>query len=186
VSARTVYFLAAVAVFLVSLIAVALYYYRRSRQTSKKSWEQLLGRLTFIDRDSVARIALDYADESGQRRTDDAASELEPAQISKLIGGLKGLEILERNSAVLIDLAFYVQQWHPEAVVLAEDLRLTAREIEWHVERLRGAAKTGNLETSFASYAQPAIAKYYLMTQRVLALYERGELPMLPDLQQAI
>lgn len=185
-STRTVFFFAAVVVFLVSLVAVALYYYRRSRQTSEKSWEQLLGRLTFIDRDSVARIALDYVDESGQRRTDDAAAELEPTQISKLIGGLEGLEILERNSAVLIDLAFYVQQWYPEAVVLAEDLRLTAREIEWHVERLRGAAKTGNLESSFASYAQPAIAKYYLMTQRVLALYERGDIAMLLDLQRTI
>jgi hypothetical protein len=70
--------------------------------------------------------------------------------------------------------------------VLAEELRLTAREIEWHVERLRGAAKTGNLENSFASYAQPAIAKYYLMTKHVIAFYERGRLSMLPDLQRAI
>jgi len=186
VSARTVYFLAAAVVFLVSLIALALYYYRRSRRTSRESWAQLLGRLTFVDRDSVARIALDYADESGQRRTDEAAIELEPAQIAKLIGGLEGVEILERNSAVLIDLAFYVQQWYPEAIVVAEDLRLTAREIEWHVERLRGAAKAGNLETSFASYAQPAIAKYYLMTQRVLALYEQGNLPMILDLERTI
>ena len=185
-STRTIYFLAAAVVFLVSLIALAIYYYRRSRRTSGESWAQLLGRLTFIDRDSVARIALDYADESGQRRTDDAAIELEPAQISKLIGGLEGLEMLERNSAVLIDLAFYVQQWYPEAVVAAEDLRLTAREIEWHVERLRSAAKTGELEISFASYAQPAIAKYYLMTQRVLALYEQGNLPMILDLQRTI
>jgi len=54
------------------------------------------------------------------------------------------------------------------------------------VERLRGAAKTGNMELSFANYAQPAIAKYYLMTRRVLALYERGNLPMLTDLQRVI
>ncbi len=87
---------------------------------------------------------------------------------------------------MLLDLASYVQQWYPEALVLAEELRLNAREIEWHVERLRGAANTGNLEHAFANYAQPAIAKYYMMTQCVLAFYERGNLPMLTDLQRAI
>jgi hypothetical protein len=139
-----------------------------------------------VDRDGVAQIALDYLDESGQRRSEVSDTDLEPSQIWKLVGGLKGLEVLERNCPVLIDLAFYVQQWYPEAVVLAEELRLNAREIEWHVERLRGASKTGNLEVSFADYAQPAIAKYYLMTRRVLALYERGNLSMLIDLQKAI
>jgi hypothetical protein len=54
------------------------------------------------------------------------------------------------------------------------------------VERLRGAAKGGNIELSFADYAQPAIAKYYLMTRRVLLLYERGNLPLFTDLQRAI
>jgi hypothetical protein len=185
-SARTILFLAAIVVFVAVLVVVAVYYHRRGRRTSDGSWEQLLERLTFVDRDGVAQIALDYADESGQRRTEDSDTGLEPSQIWKLIGGLDGLELLEKNCPVLIDLAFYVQQWYPEAVVLAEELRLNAREIEWHVERLRGAAKTGNMELSFANYAQPAIAKYYLMTRRVLALYERGNLPMLTDLQRVI
>jgi len=185
-SARTALFLVAIAVFVSILVALATYYYRRAGRTSTRNWERLLERLTIMDRDGVAQIALDYADESGRRRTDVSDTELESSQIWKLIGGLEGLEALERNSVVLIDLAFYVQQWYPEAVVLAEELRLNAREIEWHVERLRGAAKTGNLESSFAAYAQPAIAKYYHMTRHVLALYERGNLPMLIDLQRAI
>jgi len=185
-SARTVLFLAAIAIFVSILIVLAAYYYRRARRTSAANWERLLERLTMMDREGVAQIALDYVDESGQRRADSSDTELESSQIWKLIGGLEGLEVLERNSLVLIDLAFYVQQWYPEAVVLAEELRLNAREIEWHVKRLRGAAKTGNLESSFAAYAQPAIAKYYLMTRHVLALYERGNLPMLIDLQRAI
>jgi hypothetical protein len=179
-------FLVAIAVFVAILVGVAVYYYRRGRRTSTGTWEELLERLIFVDRDGVAQIALDYADDSGRRRTEDSDAGLEPSQIWKLIGGLEGLEVLEKNCLVLIDLAFYVQQWYPEAVVLAEELRLNTREIEWHVERLRGAAKTGNLEISFANYAQPAIAKYYLMTRRVLALYERANLPILPDLQKAI
>jgi hypothetical protein len=183
---RAMFFLVTVIVFVVTLASVATYYYRRARHISDRSWEQLLERLTFVNRESVALIALAYADESGQRRNEDPDTELKPSQIWNLIGGLEGLEALENNCAVLIDMAFYVQRWYPEAVVLAEELRLNTREIEWHVERLRGAAKRGNLELSFADYAQPAIAKYYLMTRHLLLLYERGNLPMFSDLRGAI
>ena len=100
--------------------------------------------------------------------------------------GLKGLETLERNCAVLVDLVFYVQQWYPEALVLAEQLRKNAREIEWHVSRLKGAEKTGKLESSFADNAQRAVATYYVMTRRVLALYEQLNVPGLIELQRAL
>ena len=186
VSTHAIYFLTTVGMLFTALVGTAWYYYIRSRRTSGGSWEQILTRLTFVDRDSVARIALDLIDESGRRRRDDDSELLEPSQIWKLIDGLEGMEALERNCAVLIDLAFYVQRWYPEALVVAEDLRLSAREIEWHVSRLRGAVQSGRPASSFTSYAQPAIATYYLMTRRVLGLYERGNLPMLVELQRAI
>jgi hypothetical protein len=186
VSARTVYFIVAVAIFILALIAIALYYYRRSRMSSQKNWERLLKRLTAVDRSSIAEVALDIIDESGQKRQDEASAILEPSQIWKLVGGLKGLEVIEANCAVLVDLAFYVQQWYPEAVVVAEQLRLSAREIEWQVGRLKSAQETGKLESAFPMYAQPAVAAYYLMTRRVLALYEEGNLAMLADLRNAL
>jgi hypothetical protein len=102
------------------------------------------------------------------------------------VGGLEGLEILERNSDVLIDLAFYVQQWYPEAVAVAERLRLDARELKWHVARLRGAEQKGNLQISFPFYAQRAVVTYYVMTRRLLSLYEAGSFSMLADLQRAL
>ncbi len=114
------------------------------------------------------------------------ARTLEPAQIWKLVGGLEGLEVLEANCTVLIDLAFYVQLWYPEALVVAEQLRLSAREIEWHVGRLKGAQKTGKLESAFAMYAQPAVATYYLMTRQILALYEQGSIAMLTELRDVL
>jgi len=186
VSTRTVYFIVAVAIFIVALIAIAAYYYRRSQNSSQKNWERLLKRLTAVDRSSIAEVALDIIDESGQRRKDEASAVLEPSEIWKLIGGLEGLEALEANCTVLVDLAFYVQQWYPEAVVVAEKLRLSAREIEWHVGRLKSAQQTGKLENAFTMYAQPAVATYYLMTRQVLALYEEGNLAMLADLRKAL
>jgi hypothetical protein len=69
---------------------------------------------------------------------------------------------------------------------IAERLRLDARELKWHVTRLRGAAQKGNLQVSFPFYAQRAVATYYLMTRRVLDLYEASNFSMLADLQRAL
>jgi hypothetical protein len=186
VSIRTGYFVAAVAIFVLALIAIAMYYYHRSQNSSEKNWERLLKRLTAVDRSSIAEVALDIIDESGQRRKDEASAVLDSSQISKLVGGLEGLEAMEANCAVLVDLAFYVQQWYPEAIVVAEKLRLSAREIEWHVGRLKSAQQTGKLEGAFTMYAQPAVATYYLMTRQVIALYEEGNLAMLADLRSTL
>ena len=71
-------------------------------------------------------------------------------------------------------------------LVIAERLRLDARELKWHVERLKGAAQKGNLQVSFAFYAQRAVVSYYRMTRRVLSLYEAGNFSMLADLQKAL
>ncbi|MGC2606981.1 MAG: hypothetical protein WA419_15640, partial [Silvibacterium sp.] len=139
-----------------------------------------------IDRSRIEEIALDIIDLSGQPRKDEGSAALESAEIWTLIGGWKGLEALENNCAVLIDLAFYVQQWYPEAVATTEQLRLSAREIEWHISRLKIAHQTGKLEDTIPMYAQRAVATYYLMTRQVVALYEQGNVAMLAELQRVI
>jgi hypothetical protein len=185
VTTHNFYFLSAIGIFLGVLISTAGYYYSRGHQSSQESWEDKLKKLTWIDRNTIAQVALDLVDESGQPRQTADASNLEPAQLWKLIGGLNGLEVLEKNSEVLIDLAFYLQKWYPEALVIAERLRLDARELGWHVARLKGAAQTGNLQISFPFYAQRAVVAYYLMTHRVLDLYQVVNFSVLAKLQEA-
>ncbi|HXE08756.1 MAG TPA: hypothetical protein VN612_12725 [Acidobacteriaceae bacterium] len=167
--------------FFVVLCGLVVRYYLRGRRSSEATWEQLLGRLAKIDREKIALIARDATALSGEE-----AFALQPEAIWQMLGGMEGLELLERNCQVLVELATYVQRWHPEALVVAEQLRLNAREVEWHIGRLKGAARTGNLETAFASYAQRAVATYYLMTRHVLELYEQVSFPELAELQQAI
>jgi len=179
VTTHNVYFLSAIGIFLGVLLSIAGYYYSRSRQSPQESWEGLVKKLTWIDRNTIAQVALDLVDESGEPRQTADATNLEPEQLWRLIGGLKGLEALEKNSEVLIDLAFYLQKWYPEALVIAERLRLDARELKWHVARLKGAAQTGNLQISFPFYAQRAVLTYYLMTRRVLDLYQAVNFSML-------
>jgi hypothetical protein len=186
VNTHSIVFIAAIGLFLSLIVSIAAYYYIRGRRSSQLSWDELFAKLVWVDRNNIAQVALDLVDESGQPREIVDVGGLEPSQIWKLIGGLDGLEVLETNSEVLIDLAFYVQQWYPEALVIAERLRLDARELKWHVARLKGAARTGNLEISFPFYAQRAVVTYYLMTRRVLSLYEAGNFSMLANLQKTL
>lgn len=191
-------FIIALGLLLALLVAAAIYAYVHSRRRQSRiygSWEVVFERFTKVDRDSVARIALDFISEADMddkeyamspKGFEPAVEELDPSQIWPLIGGMEGLEVLRRNCTVLVDMAFYVQQWYPEALAVAEQLRLNAREIEWHVDRLKGAAKTGKLESAFPDYAQRAVTTYYLMTRRVLALFEQGNFPGLFDVQRAL
>jgi hypothetical protein len=172
--------------FLAVLVAALVRYYSRGRRAADATWDQLLQRLTFIDRDAIATVALDALTESGEPRPQGDSFELDPGVIWTLLGGLEGLEIMERNCAVFVELAAYIQRSYPEALIVAEQLRLNAREIEWHVKRLQGAAQTGNLHASFAAYAQRAVVTYYIMSRNLLALYGSAGFSRLAELQQAI
>jgi hypothetical protein len=186
VSSQNIYFLAAIGLFLTALLLVAGYYYRLARRSAQVSWQQLLANITFIDRNVIAVVALDRMDDIDLPDAEAGSQRLDSYDLWTVIGGLKGLEILEQNSKVLIELACYLQRWHPEALPIAEQLRLDSRALQFHVDRLKGAAKTGNLEVSFPFYAQRAVATYYVMTRRLLALYEAANSTMLPELQRAI
>jgi len=183
---RNTLFAALAVLLLLALLGVLIRHYFRAQNVAQVTWDELLKRLARVDRDKIATIALDAIDPSGNRRQDTAAFSLEPSAVWNILGGLEGLESLEQNCQVLVDLAMYLQRWYPEALVVAEQLRLNAKEIEWHVNRLKGAAKTGNLQASFADYAQRAVVTYYLMTLHLLDLYELASFPQLAELQKAL
>jgi hypothetical protein len=180
------YFLIAVGIFLVLLVLIVGFSYFRFRRAAQDDWEGILSRLIPLDHDGIEKIARDIVDETGARRTDENSAILDASQIWAGSGGMEGLAVLEANCTVLIDLAFYVQQRFPEALAITEELRLSAREIAWHVERLKGASQTENLASAFPIYAQQAVAAYYSMTRRVLALYSEQQLPTITQLQKVL
>lgn len=181
-SLRALEFAAVLTIFVAALCATAIAYVRRRRAASGQSWQSLMKQIAAIDHAKVELIAEDllYSRNSG---TD---SLLEPGQISQLIGGMAGLRLIEKNCEVLIALACVVQEQYPDALAIAEQLRLNAREIGWHVERLRGAAERGKLESVFPEYAQRAVATYYVMTQTLLLFCEAVQLPQCAELRRAL
>jgi len=178
---REIVFLVVAGLFMTTLLGVATYFILRARRLSRQAWSALLARLQKIDREKVAVVALDLLEEGEATH-----QQLDPEMIFEMIGGMNGLSALEQNCDVLIDLAAYVQKWYPDSLFLAEDLRLNAREIKWHIGRLRGASQTGHLREQFPMYAQRAVATYYLMTRSLLVLYEGVRLAEFAELQHAI
>ena len=190
---QTTVFLIAVSLMFSILLTTGAVYLRRANKLSREgSLDALLARLVLVDRHKLAQIV---ADLEGASETEDfdepyarhpAGDPLEPWQLWELAGGIEGLEAMAANCEVLIDLACYVQEWYPEALPVAEELRLNAREIQWHLGRLRGAQSRGHLQSAFPEYAQRAVATYYGMTQHVLALYEASGVPGWTRLQAAL
>jgi hypothetical protein len=185
-SADMRYFLVAAGLLLFSLLGLAIYFFRRTRRVAGATWEQLVGRLAITDRSGLERIARDVLDENGQRREDATAWKMDTEQLWNLVGGLEGLEAIEHNSLVFVDMAAYLERWYPEALDAAEELRHSAREIQWHVSSLRAGAENGNLDGWFVPYTRNVVATYYVMSRQLLELYENGNLQMLGDLQKAL
>lgn len=170
-------FLLFAVVLIIAVLAIGGYYLWRVRKSAKAGWEELLNRLLAVDHKGIDAVALDAIEPSGNRRTDPLARELEPDRIWELLGGLEGVERLEANSRVLIDMAAHLQRSYPEAAAVAEELRLQARELEWHVGRLKMAAEQGSLEFHIGTYAQNAAIAYYLMEQRLQGFCQRTNVP---------
>ncbi len=176
-------FLLLTGVLIVAIVGTGGYYFWRLRKSARAGWEDLLQRLIAIDHSGVDTVALDAIEPSGKRRTDGLATELDPDRIWELLGGLEGVQRLGANSRVLVDMAAYLQRSYPEAAAVAEELRLQAIELEWHVGWLRMAAEQGSLEFHINAYAQNAAIAYYLMEQRLQALCQRTNLPTFRPLQ---
>jgi hypothetical protein len=180
-------FFGSLSVFLASILGIGTHYYLRNRRRELYpygKWEELLKRLAPLDHQNLERIAADPAAQPDQDIH--SVETMSPQDIWRLLGGMRGIEVMEKNCSVLVDLVFYVQQWYPEALLIAEQLRLNAREVEWHIGRLKATAKSGRPPADAAQYLHQAVAIYYQMTREVLALYEQANLPGLSDLQRAL
>ena len=173
-------FLTAACLLFAALASTGLYYALRARRASCDTWKNLISRLRPVPRENVQHVALDLLEGNP------GEAPLDPERIWELLGGMAGLDAMEQNCDVLIDLAAFVARSYPEAQQIADDLRLNAREIQWHVSRLRGAERTGHQREQFSTYAQPAVATYYLMTRSILLLYEGARVPGFADLQAAL
>jgi hypothetical protein len=184
---HSVLYLAVVSAFVCALVVLAYRSGRTQKSRASVSWEDLIARLDRVNSAGVAGVAREFLNPTGQQvdpRND--GKRMEPSDIWDMVGGIQGIEVMRQNTAVLIEIAAYIQRWNPEAVIVAEQLRLDAHEMEGYLKRLKASDRAGTLQTWFPFYAQRAVSAYYLMTRRVLALCEISHAGLLPSLQAAL
>jgi hypothetical protein len=174
------------AIIFILLLIVAIRYGSKLRKSHKTTWEELMQRIVPVDRRAIETVALDAVEPSGEPRSEEHPRELGRKDIWNLLGGMEGINRIESNARVIIEMAAYLERWHPEAAETAEELRLEARRLEWHVGRLRSAETNHCLHLHFHSYGQSAAVSYYLMLNRILALYQHSQAALFGDVQRVL
>lgn len=154
--------------------------FKASRLT-RLSWDDLVAKLERVPVNGIATVAVDYLQPSkGQMR-------LEPDMLWALVGGSDGVRKMAANAEILIALAGYAQRWNrDESVIVAERMRRDGMALRRATDRLSlGLAfGLGNVHGPFN--VQQAASSYYLMRQRLLALYESGQVARYSSLANAI
>ena len=148
---------------------------------SRLSWEDLLARVEPVPLEGIAAVALDYLHPGkGQLR-------IETSDLWVLIGGDEGLRRMHANATILIALAGYAQRWNPvESSIVAERMRrdgVTLRRAAMQLS-LGFLDRRGNVRGPFN--VQEVASAYYLMRQRLLALYETSHAGRFPHLAASL
>jgi len=116
---------------------------------------------------------------------------MEPKQIWESLGGYEGLKRMRQNAEIMLALAAYAQQWNfEEAVIVTERMRMDAASLRRAVRHVELGMLPAQLLPRFTImlplHAQEASSAYYLMRQRLLALYETSHICRYPALAAAL
>ena len=139
----------------------------QASRITRLSWEDLLARVKPVPFAGVSVVALDYLQpKKGQMR-------IETNELWTLIGGYDGIRRMYDNSRVLLALAAYTQRWNPgESVIVVERMRRDGVLLRRATHRLLLRYFFGSDDTRGPFSLQEATSAYYLMRERLLALYE--------------
>ncbi len=173
--------LASIALLLLIIVAIQLRFFLRRRAQQNTTWNTLVARiepLNFADLETIAKAYL-------EPRANQL--ELQPQAMWRLLGGADGLPRLRRNAQVMLDLAIFVQRWNFEdATVVAEIMRRDAVRLQKAITQIEMAMLLRRHSLHIPFYIHEASAAYYLMRQRLFALYETSHVGLLPRLAQAL
>ncbi|HVW75995.1 MAG TPA: hypothetical protein VHB45_00165 [Alloacidobacterium sp.] len=145
------------------------------------TWEDLVARMQPLSARGLELIALDNLQPKANQ------AQLEPDHLWGLVGGTSGLQKMRSNADLLIALAAYVQRWNfEEGVIVTERMRHDALQLKRAIFKLRFEMLIRRHQIRTPFYIQQAASAYYLMTRRVLALYETSHAGLLPRLAEVL
>lgn len=174
----TYFVLAAV---LLGLVVGGIYSQRKAVRHSDRDWEDILSRVHKLDTLGLTTIALDYLNPPQHQTA------IQPRELWKLVGAYDGLRRMRANADLMLALAAHASHWnYEEATIVAERMRRDALRLRHAVLRVEvgflpfAVLRQFYIRTPF--HIQEAAAAYYLMRQRLLALYASSHSGRLPAL----
>jgi hypothetical protein len=174
----TVVMLALVTILLGSAL---LHSYISANRLARCSWEELVGKLHRIESTGIVTVAMNYLAPAKDQL------ELQPEEMWNLLGGLEGLQRMRENGRILIALAAYVERWnYEEGVIIAERMRRDGLQLRRAVTRIMLETFVGMKQVRIPFYMHEAASSYYLMRQRLLALYQTNHAGLYPRLIEVL
>ncbi len=154
---------------------------RKKKRLAAVSWDQLLGRLEPVSRDGIAKVAIDYLQPGKGQLA------IETDEMWFLVGGKEGLRRMQANAEVLVALAGFAQQWNfQESVIVGERMRRDGLALRRAARKVWVGMLFGYGKAQGPFSVQEAASAYYLMRQRLLALYETSHAGRYPRLAAAL
>lgn len=156
-----------------------------SLRVDRRSWDEIVASLKPVEFDHVSSVARDFLEpREGQ-------ISLEPPDMWMMLGGREGLRRMRQNARLMLLLAAHAQRWNfDEGVIVTERIRRDALRLRQSVRRvelalmfhsvLRGSA------TLIPFHLHEAASAYYLMRQRLLALYQTSHAGLYPRLAEVL
>ena len=150
-----------------------------------RDFDALLASLEPINLEGLSCVARDFLE---PRR---GQISMEPEVIWQLLGGDLGLRRMRANADLLLAFAAHAAQWNDEeGRIVAERMRRDALHLRSALRQIRlgmlSQLVTGRHWVSVPFQLQEAASSYYLMRQRLLALYETSHVGLLPLLAQSV
>jgi hypothetical protein len=108
-----------------------------------------------------------------------------------MLGGREGLRRMRENAKLMVLLAAHAQQWNfDEGVIVTERMRRDAVRLRSSIRRIEFAL-TFNIvmrrsATLIPFHLHEAASAYYLMRQRLLALYQTSHSGLYPRLAEVL
>jgi hypothetical protein len=162
-------------------IAALVYSQMRSRRFSSVDWDTLVASIEPMHMRGLELVALDHLQPQGNQLR------LEPCDLWGLVGGTEGLRRMEHNADRIIALAAYVRRWnYDQAIIVSERIRQDAVQMKRSVRRIRWELYFRRKQLRVPFYIHQAASSYYLMTKRLLALYESSQFVLYPKLAEVL
>jgi hypothetical protein len=172
---------ALILVFAAVIVAALVYSHVAASKLRSADWQSLVASIEPVQSQALEAVALDHLQPQAHQLR------LEPYELWDLVGGIHGLKRMRRNADRMIALAAYVQRWNfEEAIVVAERIRHDSILLKRALFRIQVELYIRRRPIRAPFHIHQAASSYYLMSKRLLALYETSQFVLYPRLAEAL